>query len=143
MPCYLSLIGHDFDINNFIGKTRLKAESKTYKGQPRVESNPGGYIMPYSVLGFTTSAAGFEEFEKQVSDTISFLEINKYALENIKSFEGIEYATLDFGINSLIDNNEKLVHTTLFPTKLLLLCGELGISIELSIYSLEIDKRYH
>ena len=93
--------------------------------------------MPYSVLGFTTSEAGFEEFDKQVSETINYLEKNKFALNHINSFEGIEYATIDFGIDSLIDNKEKLTHSLLLPKKLLKLCGELGLSIELSIYSKE------
>ena len=46
---------------------------------------------------------------------------------------------LDFGISLRIDDEKVLCQTNYFPKELLKICGELGIGIELSIYSNDME----
>jgi hypothetical protein len=49
--------------------------------------------------------------------------------------KGIELAILDFGIDCQIDGKDHLMQSEVLPSSLLLLAGNLGLSIELSFYS--------
>lgn len=134
MGCTLMLIGEDFDIDKFIAKTNLTTFAKKYKGEPRIPSKPNGYIMPNSSLCVAVSDADFHEFNKQVTETIDFLKINMQEFELIKKTEGIDFATLSFGIDSLLGSEDNFVQSSYFPPELLILCGNLALSVELSIY---------
>jgi hypothetical protein len=139
MPCNLSIVGKNFEVDEFLSMTKLRGFHKAYKGQPRFRTKPNGEKLPYSYASVSTSKADFDNLNKQIKDTIRYLQRNKGKLSHISSTKGIQYATLDFGINLRIDRKTVLTQSDFFPIALVKLAGELGLGIELSIYPRDLD----
>ena len=139
MPCNLTLIGKNLDIDTFVKKSKLRGYLKSYKGQPRFKSKPEGEKLPYSLLKIQTSKADFDNLVKQIKETIKYLKRNKEKLSHILVTPEIEYAILDFGIDLTIDRKKTLTQSSLFPNDLLKLAGDLGLDIELSIYPINLQ----
>jgi hypothetical protein len=78
------------------------------------------------------SGESFDDIEKQIVDAEIFLRDNKENLKCIKTAEGVDFATINFGSN-LNDGN---VQSFFFPPTLLLLCADLQLGIELTAYSM-------
>ncbi len=137
MSCKLSIIGTYLDIDSFVSKTKMSGFSKSYKGDSINRVNPRK--LKYSFVSIITSEAGFDDIKSQINDTISFL--NKYQdnLRHISDIPEIEYATIDFGVDSVIDE-EHLTQSFYFPISLIKICAELGIGIELSIYKEDLQE---
>lgn len=131
MSCHLSIFGADFDPDAFLSASGLKVDHITYKGAPRFKTRPDSERIPYSYVSVTTSRAGFNEFNRQVEETIEFLMANYSELEVIAKTPHVQYANLNFGVNY----EDKFAQNHVFTPELLKLCGELGLSIELSIYT--------
>lgn len=140
MPCNLVILGKNFDIDEFLAKSKLRGFTKVYKGEPRFKSKPNGEKVEHSRIGIQTSKAGFHELEKQIKDTIRYLKRHKDKLSHIKQFSEIDFATLDFGINLRIDKKKVLLQSDRFPNELLKLAGEIGLDIELSIYPIDLEN---
>ena len=140
MSCVISIIGKDLDIDDFVLKSKLKGLSKSYKGEIINATKPNGKKLEYSFVSGITSKANFNDFGNQLKDTIRYLKRNKSKLEYISMAKNVEYATLNFGMDSQIDNDQRFVQTILLPKDLLILCGQLGLDIELSIYRRFKDK---
>lgn len=133
MSCTLTIVGKKLDIDTFISKTQLSPYKKSYKGEPSFKSKPEGEKLSYSLLSILTSEAGFDCFDQQVEDTLKCLKENKDKLTYISSTKEVESAALDFEIDLLIEN--ELCQTNRLPSALLKLAGNLGIDIQLSVYS--------
>lgn len=89
-------------------------------------------VFSKSLNRFDTSKADFSNFRKQIRDTINFLQINQQDLFTISQAKDLKEFKLDFGINS---TNEGFYNfCDCLPPKLLLLAGNLGITIEISVY---------
>lgn len=137
MPCSLSIGGKDFDPQDFIAQTGLQKVIIKRKGELIHDELPHRGTRAYSYVGITTSKAGFEDFQQQIADTITFLETHRAQLEKAQQMEDVSFSTLDFGIKCDVNELLRKQNQTLFmPAKLLLLAGELGIDIELSQYPL-------
>ncbi|MDB5112782.1 MAG: hypothetical protein JWR67_3896 [Mucilaginibacter sp.] len=143
MSCHLSIIGEDLDIDTFVNKTQMLGFKKSYKGSPIGMSATRN--LKYSVASITTSEAEFDNIKDQISDTLDFLIKYKDNLRHIASTPEIEYATINFGSDSTI-NEEQLTQNFHFTMGLIKICAELGIEIELSIYKEDIqvilEKKY-
>jgi hypothetical protein len=63
-----------------------------------------------------------------------FLIKNKNNLKFIAITKEIDYATINFGVNSKIDK-PNASQSFFFPPSLLLICSELKLGLELTIYS--------
>lgn len=137
MSCGLSIVGTDLDIDTFVSKTKMSGFSKSYKGDPINRVNPRK--LKYSFVSIITSEEGFDDIKSQINDTISFL--NKYQenLRPIADTPQIEYATINFGVHSVIDE-EHLTQSFYFPIELIKICAELNIGIELSIYKEDLQE---
>jgi hypothetical protein len=146
MSCILTIGGRNLDIEEFVKTTKLVPYRKSYKGQPKFKTKPDGEKLTRSSLSIEASKADFDNFKKQIADTTLFLKKNKNKLAHVAATKGIDYATLDFGINLRIDKEKVLTQSDKFPSKLLKLAGELGLGIEISIYCVEmqtiLEKRY-
>ena len=59
---------------------------------------------------------------------------NKNNLKCITTTKGIDFATIDFGADSDLGYKSK-AQTFFFPSSLLLICAELKLGLELSVYS--------
>ena len=134
MSCVLRLSGTEFNVDDFVAISDLHTYKIWHKGEPLFRKSPEKGLMIRSGLTAMTSNAGFEEYEKQVEETIEYLKENKTKLSHILTTKEIEYATLDFGINLWPDKLRSGIANTRFPNELLRLAGELGLSLELSEY---------
>ena len=131
MSCHLSIIGEDFDPDAFLSASGLKVDKITYKGTPRFKTRADSELIPYSYVAMNTSLAYFDNFKKQVEETIIYLQDNYEKLKVIAQTPHVQYANLNFGVYY----EDKFMQNHLFTPELLKLCGELGLSIELSIYT--------
>jgi hypothetical protein len=139
MSCILRVGGRNFDVDVFTDTTKLKPYKKSYIGQPKFISKPDGEKLSHSSISIETSNADFDNFKKQIADTIRFLKRNREKLAHVASTKGIEYAVLDFGIDLRIDRKKVLIQSDTFPSELLKLAGNLGFDIELSIYPVDMQ----
>jgi hypothetical protein len=140
MPCTIAVLGSNLDIDEFLSRSKLKVTAKTYKGQPRFRTKPDGEKIPYSFIATSTSNAGFDNLPKQITDTIRYLKRNREKLRHISTTKGVQYATLDFGIDLRIDRKKVLTQSEYFPSALVKLAGELGLGIEVSIYPTDLQS---
>lgn len=104
------------------------------------KSRPEGRKVEHSRVAIQTSKADFDELDKQIKDTIRYLTRHKDKLRHIKKFKGIDFVLLDFGIHLRIDKKAILLQSDRFPTALLKLAGELGLDIELSVYTPDVQE---
>ena len=139
MSCILTLSGRNFDVDVFTDTTKLRPYRKSYKGQPKFKSKPDGEKLTSSSMSIETSKAEFDNFKKQIDDTITFLKRNKEKLGHVALTKGIESAVLNFGIDLRIDKKKVLTQSDTFPSELLKLAGDLGLDIELSIYPVDMQ----
>jgi len=146
MPCNLVILGKDLDIDAFIAKSKLRGFTRIYKGEPMFKSKPEGKKIEHSRIVIQTSKADWDELDKQIKDTIRYLQRHKDKLSHIKQVKEVELALLDFGINLRIDNEKVHLQSDRFPSELLKLAGEIGLDIELSIYPIDkqviLEKRH-
>ncbi|MEO7210990.1 MAG: hypothetical protein ABIY35_08585 [Chitinophagaceae bacterium] len=146
MSCILTISGKNFDVDAFIGATKLRPYRKSYKGNLKFKNKPDGEKLSFSSISFETSKANFDNLKKQIEDTIRFLKRNKYKLLHITFTKGIDHAILNFGIDLRIDRKNIFIQSDIFPTLLLKLAGEVSLDIELSIYPNDLEtilkKRY-
>lgn len=134
MSCILSIIGENLDVDAFVLKSSLAPYKRFYKGEPRIGTKPEGKKHTLSGLAIQTSSADFHELSVQIKDTITFLQSNKLKLQHIRATKEVQHATLDFAIELRIDHKKVVFQFERFPADLLLLAGELGIDLEVSIY---------
>jgi hypothetical protein len=140
MSCILTIGGRNFNVDEFIEKTKLRPYKITYKGQPRIKTKPDGEKLKHSSLSIATSKAGFDDLAKQIADSIRFLKRHQEKLTLLSSTKGIEYAVLNFGINLRIDKANILIQSDKFPHQLLKLAGNIGLDIELTIYPVDLTS---
>ena len=136
MSCGLSIIGTHLDIDTFVKKTKISGFSKSYKGDDISKANPRK--RKYSFVSITISEADFDDINGQINDTIIFLNKYKGNLKHITTTPEIEYATISFGLDSVIDE-EHLTQSFYFPLELIKICAELGISIETTLYKNDME----
>ncbi|MEO8887131.1 MAG: DUF4279 domain-containing protein [Mucilaginibacter sp.] len=131
MSCVLSIIGEDLNVDAFVSKTKMKWDSVWYKGDVINRVNPKK--KKHSGVSIATSEADFDDVKTQITETIDFLIKRKENLIHIATTPGIQYVTINFGVDSVIDEDH-LTQGFFFPPELIKICSELGIGIELSIY---------
>ena len=139
MSCILTISGRNFDVDDFVHKSKLRLYRKSYKGQPKFKTKPDGEKLTRSSISVQTSKADFDNLKKQIADTTRFLKRNKDKLFHVGSTKGIDHAVLDFGIDLRIDRKNVLTQSDTFPNELLKLAGDLGLDIELSIYPVDLQ----
>jgi len=87
------------------------------------------------------SEASGEDLSRQLEEADSFLKRHQGELATL---EGVEHASLDFGFNCRIgtgpEGNEIVVQGEQLMPSLLKRCGDLGISIKLSLYPASNEK---
>ncbi len=132
MSCVLSIAGKNLDIDDFILKSRLKGFVKRYKDESlKSKSNKQG--KQYSFISTTISEAELDNYEKQVSDAITYLKKSKKKLALISSTKEIDYATINFMISLKSVSDKYFAQYVYLPKELTILCGSLNLGIEVSI----------
>ena len=134
MTCILRAGGTNFDVDDFIAKSSLVADSLWRKGERRFpRSKSSEEINSSSGIRVVASGADFSELLQQIEDVIVFLRQNQESIRALASFPGVEGAVLDFGA----EINPPGWASFTFPTELLLLAGSAGVSLCLSVYPTE------
>jgi len=136
MSCVLRITGADFDVDAFIDKIGMPVYAKTYKGEPIYKSS--SKVATMSSTRIIVSEADFDDPEQQIDEAVKFLVKHKDNLKFIATTKEIEFATIDFGINSNLDDDH-LIQSIYFTQPLIKVCAELKITIELSIYKPDIQ----
>ena len=136
MSCGLSVLGENFDVDAFVSKVNTLSFTVAYKGDSINKVNQKK--RTHSIASITTSEAGFDDVPRQINETIAFLTKHKEALKHIAGTPGIDYATINFGVDSIIDRKH-ISQSFYFTIDLIKICAELGIEIELSIYKPDME----
>ena len=85
---------------------------------------------PLSGLRVVASEAEFSDLSQQIDDVLLFLRLNQEYIKGLSAFPGVEGVGLDFGV----DIHPPGWASFTFPTELLRLAGEAGVSLCLSVY---------
>ena len=134
MSCILVIRGKKFNVDTFISKSNLRPYSVFYKGQPIFKTKPKGKKSGYNGLSIDVSKASMDDLKSQINDAIRFLKRNKEKLSHIAKTKTITSSYLSFGCNQRI-GRKIAIQSDLFPNTLIKLAGEVGLGIELVIYS--------
>jgi hypothetical protein len=132
MSCVLTILGKTLDVDLFVEKTGILGFEKKYKGD--IISMSRQTKLQYSYASIIISEADFNEIGLQISEAEIFLNKNKSELKSIAYIDGVDFATINFGSDINV-TGENLTQTFFFPTTLLLLCAELKLGLELTVYS--------
>ena len=130
MSCILRAGGDDFDVDDFIAKASLEFDSLWSKGEKCFPNSATSKINKSSGVRVIASEADFSQLAKQIEDVTSFLRQNLEQVKLLASFPGVEGAVLDFGAEIYPPSWACFT----FPTELLALAGEAGVSLCLSVY---------
>jgi hypothetical protein len=131
MSCVLRAKGVGFAVDEFLAGSKLKAIAVFRRGEPRApEAQSEGPKLSASGFNVTASGADFSNLQVQIADAILFLEQNQDELARLAAFPGVEILSLDFGI----EERYVAAQSECFPPKLLRIMGNLGISLEVTLY---------
>ena len=126
MPgCVLRASGEQFQPETFLSESTLVPCNVFRKGERKSESrlwNTSGVTVVVSERS--------DNFPQQASDAIEFLKSNRTELLRLKESHGIENMSLDFGVSS----KNGFAQSHLFPSDLIKMSGEFGMTLEVSIY---------
>lgn len=138
MTCILRAGGTNFDVDDFIAKSSLMADSLWRKGEKRFpRSKSSEEINDSSGIRVVASEADFSELSQQIEDVIVFLRQNQDPIKGLASFPGVEGAVLDFGAEIYPPGWASFT----FPADLLLLAGSAGVSLCLSVYPTDTEGK--
>ena len=135
MGCILRISGDKFDVDKFVDSTILKPYWVFQIGQPMNILKPKGKKYNSSGLNILTSDADFDNFDKQLKDSIKYLKKHYKELTAITKDKTITEFVLDFGITSRISTGKVFTQSDTFPSELLKLAGDLNMDICLSQHS--------
>jgi hypothetical protein len=131
MSCILRVSGKDFDVDQILKESGLKAY-KIYRKGELSERKTEGEFNSDSGFAIEVSKADFDKLAVQIEDAINFLKVNQQSLTIVGKAPGKDYYLLDFAFHK----RDVAVQYDYFPAELLRLAGNLGIGIELSCYDL-------
>lgn len=136
MTCILRAVGKDFDVDSFIAKASLELDSWWRKGEKRFPKSATSKVNQSSGVRVVVSEADFSQLAEQIEDVISFLRQNLEEVKFLASFPGVEGVVLDFGAEIYPPGWTSFT----FPATLLVLAGEAGVSLCLSVYPRDTEE---
>lgn len=110
MSCILNIVGVDLDVDAIIEQNNLEPDMISRKGEPVFKKLKR--LNKWSRIGFIVSEAGFDQLDKQIKDTINYLNSNIDQFSFIKTEKGIQFANVHLGVT----NEFKWVQSFSFPT---------------------------
>jgi hypothetical protein len=136
MTAMIRASGTDFDPDQFCFQSRLDPCELYHRGDLDFpESQPDGRRCEHSGINIVASDAEFDEFDRQVDEAAAFLKGHHDELSRLRDFPGIEGITIDFGV----EHKDVYVECYRLSPELIRLAGELGMSIEISLYPVSDD----
>jgi hypothetical protein len=131
MACVLRVAGREFDVDAYIKRGALVPSAVYRRGEARFPTLPRARTNARSGFNIVVSKRPFSDFEGQVREALVFLEKQRRAIQALRRRDGVEGATLDFGVERRPD---AAVQVQGFPEELVRLAGQLGLALELSFY---------
>ncbi len=130
MRCVLRVWGNDFDVDSLTLNQEIEVIKVWRKGQPKFKSNPNSHINVTSGINIELGYSGFSELEKQITEAILFCKSHREALNELVSSKGVDGAVADFGAE---------IHppgwcSFYFDPEILIVLGDIGITLGLSVY---------
>lgn len=131
MPdCILRVSGKDFSAAEFVSRTQLGPYRVYQAGD---EIIPGVSRRRFVSNGFKVLVSEADgKLPLQIKDAIAFLRRHSADLQQLAAYPDVT-RYLDFGIDGY-NFDEVPIQSSYLPAELLLLCGTLGIDVELSRY---------
>ncbi len=134
--CVLRAYGEEFDVDQYINNSSLRAYSICRRGERRFPTSTGNTdCHEYSGLKITVSEKEWDDLLGQIGDAELFLNANSTALDQLVAYPKVEQVLLDFPLDLRIDGKTIAGQSDFLPPLLLKLAGNLGVGIELSLYS--------
>jgi len=129
LGCYLTARGRTFDVDSFLKRTTLDADTIFYRGQPL--KVPKGKLREVSGFSVTINHTKvFGDLEPQIPKALKFRRNHQEELRRLSRFPGVSDLWLVFPCC----RPEGTYGVERFPAELLDLAGSRGISIEVSFY---------
>jgi hypothetical protein len=127
----LRAYGDEFDVDAFLNGCTLPVCAVKRRGEPVFPSTqPNGRRHERSGVNVTVSDADFEDFERQVAESIVFLQANAEQVRRLCAWPRVDGVELDFGI----ERRDVIAQSDEFPAALVRLAGLHGIGPALSQY---------
>lgn len=136
MSCILRVSGAELNVDALLNIVDLKPDRIWRRGEPRRTSKPEGKRHDHSGASFVASDADFSEFGQQIEEATSYLENHARHIASMVSFDGVQDATLDFGI----ELRDVAIHSDILPVRFLKAVAGVGIAVELSHYPCSEEK---
>lgn len=131
MSTVLRISGSDLDVDEALNVVDLEPCSVACRGERKFpDSDDDQTTFEQSCIAYVVSDAGFDEFPKQVADTICFLIQYGPTLEQLLSTPGIDEACLCFGVAW----RDVAAQSETIPGSLIELAGHFRFSITLTHY---------
>lgn len=142
MACILRISGDDFDVDRFIAESEWKdVDSELlrvyHKGEFINTLNKRRHVD--SGFSITVSKAGFEDFEQQQRDAISFLSTYAKSFNHLREYHIDNWHCLDFGLDTFPPN--RFSKTYIISPELMRLCAEYNLEIYMSNYFTKKESR--
>ncbi len=134
MSCILRISGDKLDIDKLSKNLSIKPYGIFKKGDPVIKSKPEGRKIKCNEILFLASNADFDKLDKQIKDSIKFLQKNKLLIKRMTLNKFTDESVLDFGFDLRIGYNNVASQSDYFPFELLKICGELKIDLGVSLY---------
>ena len=132
MSAVLRVYGVNFDVDAFLIGCDLPVCAVKRRGEPVLpNTQPNGRRYDHSGVHVVASDAEFDEFPRQVQETLTFLKQHTLVLRRLCEFPGVASASIDFGVA----RRDVAVPSDTLPAELLRLAVTLGLDIEVSQYS--------
>jgi hypothetical protein len=131
MSCVLRVAGREFDVDAYIARGALVPSAVYRRGEARFPTLPRARKSSESGFNIVVSRKPFSDFAGQVRDAVTFLEKHGRAIQALRRREGVDGATLDFGVGR---RGHAVVQCQVFPEELVRLAGRLGLALGLSFY---------
>lgn len=137
MSCVLRAQGADFDVDEFLATSPLKALVVVPRGHERTQGVRRTVRHETSGMNISISTREFSDLTGQIEDAIRFLSDNNQELKRLRDFPGVERLDIDFPI----DERDVVFQSDAFPWQLLALMGERGIGLIVSRYPTPDDQQ--
>ncbi len=129
MSSILRISGESLDIDALLSQYSLPADRVWKKGEP---CGLKGKFNADSGANFLASDADLDEFDRQVSEAMEFMELHAPVIAKIVAFPGVQNAVLDFGVSIYEGYVAKFSY---LPPRLIQLAASAGIGMEVSHYA--------
>jgi hypothetical protein len=129
MSCVLHFLGDAADIAELERLCPTEPCNVFRKGEPR-SSRPNARLTRTSGVSVVASTAEFEQLEEQQSEALAFMKRHHATLKAMRSVQGVETASIDFGITM----RNVIVQSDSFEPELLAEIAELKMRLVLSQY---------